>query len=584
MITELVLKNFKRVEDETYRFGELDLLLGRNNSGKSTVLQALAIWQYCIDEFRQSKSRKDGDRGIQVVLPNFSALPVPEFNLLWHNRIDRRSILEDGKRKPKYILIEILVRWRTSDGEECKFGVGLRYHSPQAIYAIPIEGWQHFRDLLNEDTGKGCKSKLPRIAYVPPFSGLEPTEEWRDDGPIRKQVGKAQPGSVLRNLLLRVAQDYPEDWSEIEQIIARWFSVKLLRPNYRRGVDTQIELEYRHGDRKFDIISGGSGFHQTLTLLAFLFGYHPSSILMDEPDAHLHVNLQREIIDYFKQKSQERGVQFLIATHAEEFARGVNVRQIVSMLTGHPKRVETTPDILRAMSDVSNLEISQAITTPFVLYVEGEDDERLLRAWSTKCDAKDIFGRFFIRTMGGGGKKTMLDFASQHFKAIRQIAPSTKRLILLDYDSDESFHPEPNNKNVFEWGRKNIDSYLLCPGPWKRLAAKQLGHQIGDLFMQEIDKAIDQFFSDQNLTLPSGKTWRDVTAQIFKIIDGKKLLFSNNDSLFQLLKQKGPDLDLSRERVAAEMLPDEIHQDIEDFFTRLRGLLPDLNTSLADKQ
>ena len=41
--------------------------------------------------------------------------------------------------------------------------------------------------------------------------------------------------------------------------------------------------------------------------------FQPTTILLDEPDAHLHVNLQREILDYFKKKSAERGIQFLIA-------------------------------------------------------------------------------------------------------------------------------------------------------------------------------------------------------------------------------------------------------------------------------
>src|SRR5206468_3224206 len=97
--------------------------------------------------------------------------------------------------------------------------------------------------------------------------------------------------------------------------------------------------EYRQARETFDLIAGGSGFHQTLTLLAFLYGYHPTTILLDEPDAHLHVNLQREILDYFKNKAQERGVQFLIATHAEEFVRGVNSQQIVSLLAQKPARV-----------------------------------------------------------------------------------------------------------------------------------------------------------------------------------------------------------------------------------------------------
>jgi len=75
MITKLVLKNFKSVSHETYEFTDFDLLVGRNNCGKSTILQAMAIWQFCVDEFRRTTRR--GKTGIQVVLPNFTVLPVP---------------------------------------------------------------------------------------------------------------------------------------------------------------------------------------------------------------------------------------------------------------------------------------------------------------------------------------------------------------------------------------------------------------------------------------------------------------------------------------------------------------------------
>jgi predicted ATP-dependent endonuclease of OLD family len=52
--------------------------------------------------------------------------------------------------------------------------------------------------------------------------------------------------------------------------------------------------------------------------------------LLDEPDAHLHVNLQREILDYFKhQKALQQKTQFLIATHAEAIIQGVDARQII---------------------------------------------------------------------------------------------------------------------------------------------------------------------------------------------------------------------------------------------------------------
>lgn len=507
MITELTLRNFKSIEEQTYEFAQFDLLVGRNNSGKSTILQALAIWQFCVDEFRRVKRR--GKTGKQVVLPNFTALPVPEFNLLWREKTDRRYPKVNGAKKQEFILIEIDVTWVTDSIQPSQhsFGVKLRYSSPQTIYAIPSEGWESFRNLEGE--GDQSNSLFPVIAYVPPFSGLEPNEEWRDDGPLRKQVGKAQPGSVLRNLLLRVWEENREDWTEIKRVIKQWFSVDLSNPKYERGVDTQIVCEYSQEGKSYDIISGGSGFHQTLTLLAFFYGYKPTTILLDEPDAHLHVNLQREILDYFKnQKALQRNTQFLIATHAEEFIQGVDVRQIISLLVRIPKRVESTPAILTAMADVSNLEITQLseLSIPILLYVEGETDERLLRGWSTPLGMQEILNQVCFRVMRGGSKDKMKADSDSHFKGVQQVIPSAKRLILLDYDDETTFHPEQDNPVLYEWQRKNIENYLLVSDAWTRAALKKIGIGDDDIFSSPIRKIIEDFFAGENLTLPPGQS------------------------------------------------------------------------------
>lgn len=579
MITRLTLKNFKSVGEQSYDFTPFDLLVGRNNSGKSTVLQALAIWQFCVDEFHRSK--RGGNTGIQVVLPNFTALPVPEFNLLWKDRTDRAYPIRNGKKKQEYILIEILVEWRRATGEVASFGVELRYHSPQTIYAIPTGGWGNF--LLCELEGD-----LPRIAYVPPFSGLEPMEKRMDDAPVRQQAGKGQPGSVLRNLLLRVCPAPPKgkdgrvvkgyappgDWQELSKVVERWFSVKISQPQYEPGKDVYITVEYRQNGKDYDIIAGGSGFHQTLTLLAFLYGYQPTTILLDEPDAHLHVNLQREILDYFKRKAAEKGVQFLIATHAEEFAKGVDSSQIVSLLHHKPKRIKSTPEILRAMADVSNDEITQLMASPYILYVEGESDERILRAWAGTCAALTEIEQMCFKTMGGGGKKNMKDRADEHFKALRQIVPEVRRLMLFDFDeSDEAFHPAHDDLALAEWKRKNIENYLLVPEAWKRAVLRLLSCGDDDLFAQSAMSAINTFFTDQNLTLASGKTWRNVSANIFSAVNGKRILFEDDDSLFHTLRNGNPSVELIRESIAAAMTEDEIHEDVHDFFAKLRAVV-----------
>ncbi len=582
MITKLTVRNFKSIGEQIYDFTKFDLLVGRNNCGKSTVLQALAIWQFCIDEFHRSS--RTGSKGIQVILPNFTALPVPEFNLLWKNRTDRIWPLVDGKKIQKYILIDLIVEWHGKDGEMHSFEVQIRYHSPQAIYAIPSEGWSKFRELEQERL-------LPVIAYVPPFSGLDPTEEWRDDGPIRRQIGKAQPGSVLRNLLFRVCPPptdsagkkqkgckYPQEWDDIQEIVKRWFSVELKPPKYEQGIDTEIICEYIQNNEPFDIISGGSGFHQTLTLLAFLYGYKPTTILLDEPDAHLHVNLQREILDYFKRKSAERNVQFLIATHAEEFAKGVDASQIVSLLSHVPKRVESTPEILRAMADVSNTELAQLWDSPIILYVEGESDERILRSWAKTCDAEEALGKVCFRIMGGGIKQQMKEDTDRHFNALNQIIPEAKRMVLFDYDDRSAYHPESDNPVLFEWGRRNIENYLLVPEAWMRAAFRELGIDADGLFAEPIRVLITEFFSSENLTLPPGKQWHTLSTQVFKDVDGKKLLFENDNSLFQKLRASEPSTELIREVVAVNMTAEEIHEDVFFFFSKLKNAVSLMTT------
>lgn len=557
MIHKLILKNFKKVKEETFLFNNFDLIVGANNSGKSTSLQALAIWQFCVDQFNIAKRK--GSRGIQVVLPNFTALPLPEFNLLWNDRI--------GQASNNYIYIEIDVYWMDAANTEQNFCVQLRYQSPQAVYAIPKEGWEDI-------AAKYSMPEFPRIVYVPPFSGLEPHEKWMDDGNVRQNVGKAQPGSVLRNLLYRVV-DRPvaikdnANWKEISIKVKEWFDVDLQAPEYEKGISTEIIAEYKVNKKPFDIISGGSGFHQILTLLAFMYGYPGvTTLLFDEPDAHLHVNLQRQIINYFKQKDQ---VQFLIATHSEEFIKGVEIDSILSILSGSPKRVQSNGAIIQALSNVDNIDVVRTQDSPFILYIEGEDDERILSAWANTLGKTEIYQKFYPYVLGGSTKKEMKDKADSHYAALKQIVPNLKRAILLDYDNEDvAINPPANQQTLNEWKRKNIDNYLLVSDAWKRAAQ----NEFEGVFLQSSNDIIDNVFNGQNLTLPPASNWKNVKAQIFSVLDGKKLLFENNDSLFNQIKQlNNSDVKINRSTIAKAMLADEIHEDVDSFFKNLEKIV-----------
>lgn len=570
MIQKLILQNFKKVKNEIFVFTEFELIVGANNSGKSTTLQALAIWQYCVDQFKLAK--KKGARGIQVVLPNFTALPLPEFNLLWTDRTDREYVDDKSKKTGKaqnYIYIEIDVFWKDEIGEEQNFCVQMRYQSPQAVFAIPKNGWEAF---VNSEK----MPNFPRIVYVPPFSGLEPHEKWIDDGNVRQNIGKAQPGSVLRNLLFRVI-DRPgvaikdnQDWKEIVAKTKDWFGIELTVPEYEKGISTEIIAEYKFDKKKYDIIAAGSGFHQILTLLAFVYGYpEVTTILFDEPDAHLHVNLQRQIINYFKINKNK---QFVIATHSEEFIKGVEISSVISILSGKPTRIQSTAEIIHALSDVNNIDVIRTQSSPYILYIEGEDDERLLSNWANIIGKTDIYQKFYPYILGGSTKNEMKDKADRHFNALKNIVPNVKRAILLDYDNDDvAINPPSTQPTLNEWKRKNIDNYLLVPNVWIKAVAKKMNANIDvpDIFLRPFITLVDDYFASQNLTLPPKATWNNVSAQIFKIIDGKKLLFESSDSLFNKIRNMNNEISIIRVSLASSMEISEIHEDIIEFFDNL---------------
>ena len=88
MLTRIRIRNFKRFEDSEIELGKAVLLIGPNNSGKTTALQALALWDIGLrrwNEKRKGKSSPGKRSGVTVNRRDLVSIPVPVANLLWRN-------------------------------------------------------------------------------------------------------------------------------------------------------------------------------------------------------------------------------------------------------------------------------------------------------------------------------------------------------------------------------------------------------------------------------------------------------------------------------------------------------------------
>lgn len=62
MIRRVPIKNFKRFRKQAFKLAESVILAGPNNAGKSTLLQAVALWKFVIDQW---VAQREGERAVE---------------------------------------------------------------------------------------------------------------------------------------------------------------------------------------------------------------------------------------------------------------------------------------------------------------------------------------------------------------------------------------------------------------------------------------------------------------------------------------------------------------------------------------
>lgn len=108
MIKRLSVENFKKLDFEV-ELDDVVALVGPNNSGKTSALQAIALWYLALQKWiekREIKKSKAKERtGVAVNRKDLINLPVPSTKLLWKNlQVKKRKEESNGSEN---VLIKI---------------------------------------------------------------------------------------------------------------------------------------------------------------------------------------------------------------------------------------------------------------------------------------------------------------------------------------------------------------------------------------------------------------------------------------------------------------------------------------------
>ncbi|MDD9852197.1 MAG: AAA family ATPase [Gammaproteobacteria bacterium] len=450
MLNKITIRNFKRFGKAEIELGNPVVFTGPNNSGKTSAMQALALWDIGVKRWHEKRSgggAQEKKKGVTVNRRDLVSLPVPHANLLWHGLHTRDTRKVDGAQRTDNIRIDIIVEGTRKD-KSWVCGLEFDYTNPESFYCRPLR--------LDGDERMPVPAAAveAKIAFLPPMSGLAATETRLDDGAINVRIGEGRTAEVLRNLCYRVQQEKPEQWKTIENEIQSLFGITLNEPRYIAGRG-EITMDYKERNSILDLSSSGRGLQQTLLLLAYM-GANPGAVLLlDEPDAHLEILRQRQTYKLISDMAADSGSQVIAASHSEVLLNEAADRDSVIAFIGNPHPIIGRGNqLLKALESIGFEQYYLAEQKGWVLYLEGSTDWAVLQAFARHLkydEAVDALQSPFVHYVGNQPMKV-----AEHFHGIREALPNLQGVAIFDRLEVPQLEPVV----CLTWKKREIENYL----------------------------------------------------------------------------------------------------------------------------
>ena len=464
MLTRIQIRNFKRLREADVELGDSVVLIGPNNMGKTTALQAITLWGIGLQKWkgkRDVKSKADERSGVAISRNDLFAIPIPTANLLWydlHTRSLERRPAPTGRDKPKLATKNIridIVMDGLSGARAWKCGLEFDYANTESFYVRPLR--------LSEEKNPERMEIPPeatqvQVAYLPPMSGLADREFLKQPGETGFLIGQGQTAQVLRNLVWRIYEKNGDKqlWETVKLHIQNLFGVSLLEPRKTERDEILVDYEEKKGIR-LDLSCSGRGLQQTLLLLVHLYANPGTVLLLDEPDAHLEVLRQRQTYELLTEVATAQGSQIIAASHSEVLLNEAAEKHMVVAFVGKPHRIDDRgSQVRKALLDYGYDHYYQAEQRGWVLYLEGSTDLAILQSFAKTLghEAQALLERPFVHYVLNQPPK-----AAEHFHALREAKPDLVGLAIFDH-RDRDLPEHPACLVMRQWSRCEIENYL----------------------------------------------------------------------------------------------------------------------------
>lgn len=299
MVKQVKIERFKSVSRATLDLSKINVLVGTNNAGKSSILQAL---QFATSVAQTAKTYS---QNVKFDKNGIWATSVYPDQLVYSPVKDPYTLAKGGILKEDSDLgIAVSFLEDSGDVVTATFRKGRNKN-----IAARFEGAKVGQKLASLET--------PFCMYVPGLAGIPFEEEIRTVGVVRRIAAKGDSNTVFRNVINLLSQD-ERGWKNFLTDLKVIFPEIEFKINARPDVDGFIDIKFRLTSSAplLPIDLAGTGVLQATQIAAYVNYFKPALLLLDEPDSHLHPDNQRALATLLVSISDKTQTTVLVSTHS----------------------------------------------------------------------------------------------------------------------------------------------------------------------------------------------------------------------------------------------------------------------------
>jgi len=445
LLRKVGIRNFKRVKSVDIELDKINILVGENDSGKSSILQAM---HFSITAL-VTKTVLGYDTFSTARMPY---MPSNDFGKLRHStpygnqrNADNSSqlILEAEIDQPNIAKYEIEIRrGRNDDNMSCT-----------------TRGDQKFGQLISNP-------KNPFSVFVPGLAGIPTKEELRSKAVVLRGIASGDSNLYLRNVLYMVKQIGKIE--QVTQFMRELFPSTNLQLEFNPETDEVIYAGVEKNGKTFPIEVAGTAYLQVAQIFSYVNLFSPKLLLLDEPDSHLHPDNQKRLCDSILAISEQFETTIVISTHSKHIIEGLyEDANLIRLKNGEVKESGRSLPRLNMLMDLGAFDVYDRLKAGEVnLIVLTEDSNKDLL--KTILKANEFVDTQYILVSYKGCKN--LESAAIFIDFMKEVSGNVNVVVHLDRDFMTASEAEEIERKITAFGGvpfitefSDIEAYYCNP-------------------------------------------------------------------------------------------------------------------------